>query len=77
MAKTIDGLRIPRLVNLLQDWGISIRQGTNHPYIANYGTMRPCPIAESTDAERMVSPWVAQALGRRKFEVYQEMRQNC
>lgn len=77
MTKTRDGLSIPRIIRLLQNWDIEIRNGTNHPYIARYPNMRPCPIAESTDAERMLSPWLSQALNRPKKEVYLEMRAYC
>jgi len=77
MAKTRDGLKIPKLVKMLENWGITIREGTNHPYIAKYENMRPCPIARSTDAERMLAPWVSQALNLNRKEVYSKMRNYC
>ena len=77
MAKTRDGLKIPKIVRLLQGWQIEIRDGTNHPYIARYPNMRPCPIAESTDGEKMLSPWLSQALNRPKREIYAELKTYC
>lgn len=77
MTKTRDGLRIPRLITLLQSWGIEIREGTNHPYIANYKEMRPCPIAKSTDAKTMLNPWLCQALDKNRKELYQTLKHYC
>jgi hypothetical protein len=76
-TRTRDGLSISRIVKILGGWGVDVRDGTKHPHIANYDGMRPCPIASSTDAERMLSPWLSQALGRNRREIYQELRQYC
>ena len=75
--KTRDGLRIKEIVNLLQDWGIDVKEGTKHDYVAYHGTMRPCPIAASTDAKRMLSPWLSRALGMGTHNVYKQLQHNC
>ena len=74
--KTTDGLPISLLVKLLnQIPGVTIRPGTNHPYVANFDGLRPCPIAASTDAKRMVVPWVAQITGyTNKTSIYESLR---
>ena len=62
--KTIDGLRIEQIARMMLNVpGIEIRRGTNHPFIAVKAGLRPCPIATSTHAKRMIVPWLAQATG--------------
>ena len=58
--RTRDGIRIGRVVRALEGIdGVSIRPGTNHLLVAfAQGSTRPCPIATSTHARRMVVPWV-------------------
>ncbi len=73
--KTRDGIKLTNILRAAEDIGANIRYGTNHPNILNYPKMRPCPIASSTHAERMVAPWIAQASGRTKEESYQAIRQ--
>ncbi|VVB79470.1 Uncharacterised protein [uncultured archaeon] len=72
--KTRDGLRINDLVKLAMQAGARIREGNSHAYILNYEGLRPCPIATSTHAERMVAPWLATATGRTKHETYEALR---
>ena len=73
--KTRDGIRLTNIVRIAEQIGARIRDGTNHPYILNYDGVRPCPIATSTHAGRMVAPWIANATGRSKQEAYTAMRQ--
>lgn len=57
--KTRDGIKLTNIVKALTQIGATIRQGSNHPYVAYIeDSTRPCPIASSTDARRMVVPWV-------------------
>jgi len=72
--KTRDGIRLTEIIRLAVQAGIDIREGTKHAYMLLYQGLRPCPIATSTHAERMVAPWLAQATGRPKREVYEAMR---
>lgn len=72
--KTLDGIRLKDVLKVAEEVGARIRQGTNHPYVLNYEALRPCPVAKSTHAGRMVAPWLAQATGRTKQEAYTAMR---
>jgi hypothetical protein len=74
MAKTIDGIRINDILRTTMEAGVSIREGKSHAYILNYKTMRPCPLAKSTHAERMLAPWLAMATGTSKQECYQAIK---
>jgi hypothetical protein len=72
--KTIDGLNISKIVNALSKLhGISFRQGTKHFLVEATG-MRPCPVGPSTDAKKMLAPWVAKATGYDKNTVYSSLR---
>jgi len=72
--KTRDGLKISNLVRVLMNTpGIEIRKGSKHQYVANYPGMRPCPIATSTDARRMVAPWYATVMGYSNTQAYQSL----
>jgi|TARA_Y100000310_G_C20564100_1_gene754574 hypothetical protein len=73
--KTLDGLkvvRVARMISLLP--GIQIRVGKNHPFIATRSGAVPCPIASSTHVKNMVVPWIAQATGYNKKEIYSSLR---
>ncbi|MBI2558685.1 hypothetical protein HYW20_05155 [Candidatus Woesearchaeota archaeon] len=73
--KTSDGISISAIVKLLgQLPGVSIRQGSNHPFIAVKDGMRPCPIATSTNAKIMLVPWVAEATGYDRKAIYSSFR---
>ena len=63
--KTRDGIKISKLVRALEGiQGVSIRDGTNHHYVARAeGSARPCPLATSTDARKMVVPWIKEVTG--------------
>jgi hypothetical protein len=58
--KTRDGIKLKTLVKSLEKIvGVTIRAGTNHPYVAEIrGHATSCPIAASTNARTMVVPWV-------------------
>lgn len=73
--KTRDGIRLTEIVRVAMQAGAGIREGTKHAYMLLYAGLRPCPVATSTHAERMVAPWLAQATGRSKQEAYEAMRQ--
>lgn len=72
--KTIDGIRLADILRTAIEAGARIREGNSHVYILNYAGLRPCPIATSTHAERMIAPWLAQATGRTKCESYDALR---
>jgi len=63
--RTRDGIKLSKIVRSLEKMpGVSIRSGTKHPYIAKMeGYSRPCPIAGSTHAKKMVVPWLKEVAG--------------
>ena len=74
--KTIDGLKIEKIVSMISNIpGIGIKRGTNHPYLAFTDGLRPCPIASSTHARRMLVPWLSKATGYSdKNQIYHSLR---
>ncbi|MAH46442.1 hypothetical protein CMI37_11460 [Candidatus Pacearchaeota archaeon] len=72
--KTRDGIKLSKVVKLAQGLGATVRGATKHPFVLNYDGMRPCPVATSTDAKRMVAPWIAEITGCTNQEAYQSMR---
>ena len=73
--KTRDGIKISTVKKMLEKIpGMEIRRGTNHPFIANYMGMRPCPIASSTDVRSMVTPWIKEAVGYDRHKAYQSFK---
>ncbi len=74
--KTRDGIKLTQIVKLLAQLpGVEIRAGTNHPFIAKITGHRPCPLATSTDAKKMVTPWVAEATGMSRDRIYTSLRE--
>ncbi len=62
--KTRDGIKISLVERALESIpGISIRDGTRHRVASMEGQRRLCPIATSTDARRMVVPWLKEVTG--------------
>ncbi len=75
MAKTRDGIRLSDIISAVRGIeGVGIRQGTKHPYMLMYGQMRPCPVAESTDAKYMIVPWLRQILPYDNRTIYSGLR---
>jgi len=74
--KTRDGLKLSKVVRALEELaGVTVRRGSNHPYVAMMPGLQPCPVAASTDARKMVVPWVKQASGYSDSnEVYRALR---
>ena len=73
--KTRDGIKLSVIVRLLTELSaVQIRDGRNHPYIAMADGMRACPIATSTDARRMLVPWVARVTGYTRRDIYSSLR---
>ena len=74
--KTQDGIKLNSIVSALQSIGIGIREGSNHLYIAyTEDSPRPCPIATSIDARRMIVPWVKMHTGYSNAnEIYDAFR---
>jgi hypothetical protein len=63
--KTRDGIKISKLLKFLGNIdSVEIRPGNNHPFVARSSeNTLSCPIASSTDARRMVVPWIAETIG--------------
>jgi len=72
--RTQDGLDLNRILNVAQEMGAEIRTCGKHPYNLNYEGMRPCPIATSTHAKKMVVPWMAEATGLERTTLYRALR---
>ena len=73
--KTRDGIRLSKIVSAVSDvHGITIRDATNHSYVINYAGQRPCPLASSTHAKRMIVPWLYQVTGYSKSRIYENLR---
>ena len=73
--KTRDGIKLAKIVKMLEKLpGVEIRSGTKHPYVARFDGARPCPIATSTDAKKMLTPWVADVTGMEKALVYSSLK---
>jgi len=73
--RTQDGLSLRGILKVALDAGIEIRKGGKHPYNLICPNMRPCPVAVSTHAKRMLVPWMAEATGIERGELYQALRQ--
>ena len=75
MTQTRDGIRLSNIINIAREIeGLTVREGRNHPYVLNLNGQRPCPVAESTDARRMLVPWFRQATGYNTNRVYQALQ---
>ena len=72
--RTQDGLSLAGILKAAAGAGIGIRCGGKHPHALEYPGMRPCPIAASTHAKRMIVPWMAEATGISRYEIYQALR---
>ena len=73
--KTLDGISLKDILKAARDIGLGIREGGKHPYALECPGMRPCPIAASTHAKRMVTPWIEEATGRDRRQIYTALRQ--
>lgn len=75
--KTRDGIRISTILSALANLpGVTLRDGKNHPTIVHKdGYSRLCPVATSTDARRMVMPWVRSVTTyHNSWEIYDALR---
>jgi len=72
--RTQDGLSLKDILKVALEAGIEVREGGKHPYNLTSPRMRPCPLATSTHAKRMVVPWMAEATGRERKELYQALQ---
>lgn len=74
-GKTLDGIRLSAIVRMASAIpGIAVREGTKHPYMLLYAGLRPCPVAESTHARRMLVPWLRQATGYSTNDLYASLQ---
>ena len=72
--KTRDGIKLSKIVKLARSVGATVRRGRNHPFVLGYEGVRACPVATSTDARRMVAPWIASITGYTPNEAYNAIR---
>ncbi|MBN1645226.1 hypothetical protein JW851_04310 [Candidatus Woesearchaeota archaeon] len=73
--KTRDGIKLTQIIQMLTKLsGVEIRKGKKHPYIAMYNGLRPCPVAASTDAKTMIVPWIEQASGYERNNIYSSLK---
>ena len=75
-GKTLDGIKLSKILRTVKELtGIEARAGTNHPHILEYAGQRPCPLAESTHAKRMLVPWLKKVTGYEPQRIYQALKQ--
>lgn len=72
--RTLDGIRLENILSVAGQIGATVREGTKHPYILNYEGLGACPVATSTHARRMVTPWMAKATGYTSSQIYEALR---
>ena len=72
--KTSDGLLINKILLFAESLDIDVRPGKKHPHIMNFYGMRPCPVASSTDAKKMIVPWIKEITGYNSSTVYNGLR---
>jgi len=74
--KTRDGIKLSSIIRALESIPeISLRPGANHKYVAIAEGYGVCPIAASTDARRMVVPWLSRVTGNdNRNSLYQSLR---
>jgi hypothetical protein len=74
-GKTRDGIKLSTIVRMVRELDdVSTRMGTNHPILLLAQGYRPCPVAESSDARRMISPWLSHVLDYSPRQVYSAFR---
>jgi hypothetical protein len=72
--KTRDGVRLNNILDAAREIGVAIRTGTKHPYVLSYDGLRPCPVATSTDARKMVVPWIMKTGNYTPRQAYNALR---
>ena len=74
-GKTRDGIRLSTIVRLVSDLAaVSIREAANHPVVLMSAGLRPCPVAQSSHARRMIAPWVREATGYSARDIYSSFK---
>jgi hypothetical protein len=68
--KTADGRKFRRVESAWERAGGTVRNGTKHPRMLLYTGLRPIPLAKTTDARRMIAPYLAQIVGTSNREAY-------
>jgi hypothetical protein len=68
--KTADGLKFRRVENAWENAGGTVRDGRKHPRMLLYAGLRPIPLAKTTDARRMIAPYLAGIIGTTNMEAY-------
>ncbi|MGY4884583.1 MAG: hypothetical protein ACP5NZ_03320 [Nanobdellota archaeon] len=72
--KTRDGIKLEKIVEVAKQLGMVIKEGTKHPYLLIAEGMIPCPVAASTDARRMVVPWMRRVTGYDSGTLYSYLK---
>ena len=63
-----------RIVKLAEQLEIKVREGSKHPFILMYDGIRPCPVAESTHARKMLVPWFKSITGYDTQLIYSSLK---
>ena len=72
--KTRDGISLSKILKVARDMGATIRTGTKHPFVLNYEGMRACPVAASSNARRMIAPWISKITNYTPREAFEYLR---
>jgi hypothetical protein len=72
--KTRDGCSLQSILKFAAAHNIQVRAGTKHPYMLTAESMRPCPVARSSHAQYMITPWLAQVTGYKKRDIYETIQ---
>lgn len=76
--KTQDGIKLGDILRSVSSVpGITVREGKSHDYVLQYSGLRPCPLDQSTHAERMLAPWLRAVTGLDKRSIYNCLREGA
>ena len=73
--QTRDGIKLTKIIRAAENMiGVTVREGSKHPYVLSYDNMRPCPVAASTNARTMLVPWFKEITGYSNKDIYSSLR---
>lgn len=74
--KTRDGIKISSIEKVISEIdGMCMTPGRKHDIKIHFPGMRACPVDTSTDARKMLTPWIVKATGYSSQDVYQCLRE--
>lgn len=77
-GKTKDGIRLSTIIRMAGEIeGVTLKEGTKHPYNLYFPGMRHCAISQSIYAERFIVPWLANVTGYDKNYVINSLKSGC